>query len=332
MLREAVLFLVGMLLLRTTKTLGMSMKSQTSTIAAVAAASNSQAVIVKDLMILRHGQATHNPRAEAAKADGCSFDKFFDLMRQDDSLDSPLTELGRQQATSVHMAHRHSHLFQEVDLVVSSPLSRALETANLALPPPPKSSLSAAARATTRKRICYEGFREINGVLQNAKRRTVSQLRTAFTDWCFDELETEHDATWDADELESHEACRQRGYEGLQWLCMNRPERCILLVAHGGILRYTMEDHPKVIVRDGRRLTSTSSSKESSKEGQEEAAPRSVVARFDNCELRRYRVSWDDESQSVVLTEVDLEGHHNGDNEKREARENNDDPIVACVN
>jgi broad specificity phosphatase PhoE len=50
----------------------------------------------KDLYLLRHGQATHNPRAEAARAGGCSFDDFLELMRQDDSLDSELTALGRE--------------------------------------------------------------------------------------------------------------------------------------------------------------------------------------------------------------------------------------------
>ena len=101
--------------------------------AAAAAASgsgNSNGLLMKDLMILRHGQATHNPRAEAAKAAGCSFDTFFDLMRQDDSLDSPLTDLGRQQAAAVCAQH-HASLLQPAELVVSSPLSRALETADL---------------------------------------------------------------------------------------------------------------------------------------------------------------------------------------------------------
>ena len=72
--------------------------SRMSTAAATAAQS-------KILYIVRHGQALHNPRAEAAKAAGCSMDEFFELMRQDDALDADLTELGRQQARACHQKH-----------------------------------------------------------------------------------------------------------------------------------------------------------------------------------------------------------------------------------
>jgi hypothetical protein len=94
-----------------------------------------------DLWILRHGQATHNPRAEAARAEGCSFDEFLRLMELDDSLDSELTELGRQQAESVRkrllfgldvaddaqqQEQQQSASLLLFDLVVSSPLSPPL--------------------------------------------------------------------------------------------------------------------------------------------------------------------------------------------------------------
>ena len=38
----------------------------------------------KRLVILRHGQAQHNPRAEKARENGCSFDEFLRLMEEDD--------------------------------------------------------------------------------------------------------------------------------------------------------------------------------------------------------------------------------------------------------
>ena len=50
------------------------------------------------LVLIRHGQAMHNPRAEAARAEGCSFERFFDIMKEDDAFDAPLTELGKDQA------------------------------------------------------------------------------------------------------------------------------------------------------------------------------------------------------------------------------------------
>jgi len=267
----------------------------------------------KDLWILRHGQATHNPRAEAARANGCSFDEFFDLMRQDDSLDSPLTEHGRQQATAVF--ERYGKLLSaNVELVVSSPLSRAIETANLALPPSPAAAIATSAnsgstndpqtatatRTTSPARVCYEGFREINGVLRNAQRQTVSQLQARFGGhWNWDYLTTDHDATWEAERLESTEAVAARGVAGLRWLLGERSERGVLLVAHGGLLRYTFD---QCVVRDERRSHAAHHR-------------RSATARFGNGELRRYRLEQhscggdegDGESSStIVLTEVDF--------------------------
>ena len=53
---------------------------------------------MKRVHFLRHGQAQHNPRAEAARSAGCSFDAFLQLMKADDAYDAELTALGRAQA------------------------------------------------------------------------------------------------------------------------------------------------------------------------------------------------------------------------------------------
>ena len=42
----------------------------------------------KRVLIVRHGQAQHNPRAEAAREAGCSFDEFLRLMELDDAHDA----------------------------------------------------------------------------------------------------------------------------------------------------------------------------------------------------------------------------------------------------
>lgn len=229
-------------------------------------------VLAKDLWILRHGQATHNPRAEAAKDAGCTMAEFFRLMREDDSIDSELTELGRQQAADVHRAdywQRHA-----VDLVVASPLSRAIQTANLALP-------------LVSNRILCEHWREVNGELLNAQRRTKTELRQRYPEWNLQYLEHEEDVHW-THQLESFAVCCERGYQGLRWIA-GREESRILLVAHGGILRQVMNEHDHVRVEDGRTETNG----------------RASAARFHNCELRRYRLR--EESSMLVLTEVDLD-------------------------
>ena len=96
----------------------------------------------KQVYFIRHGQAQHNPRAEAAKESGCSHETFLELMRQDDVLDAPLTDLGKQQA--IHTRQRYNTALAHVQLIVSSPLSRALQTADLVLCPENIPSLTRA--------------------------------------------------------------------------------------------------------------------------------------------------------------------------------------------
>jgi broad specificity phosphatase PhoE len=95
--------------------------------------------------------------------------------------------------------------------------------------------------------------------------------------------------------MENLDDAAERGYLGLKWL-MERPEEKILLVSHGGILRYMMERHPLIVVKDER---STSDGKPAD-------------SRFDNCERRSYRLNWVDgqgnesrDRRSIVLTQVD---------------------------
>jgi len=93
------------------------------------------------------------------------------------------------------------------------------------------------------------------------------------------------------DIMESYEDCGERGYQALLWLLSqpdtshdeknddnngnngngnNDNETTILVVAHGGLLRFSLVDHPLIKLVDGRE--------DSEK-------------RFSNCELREYDVS-----------------------------------------
>ena len=54
---------------------------------------------------VRHGQATHNVRAEPLREAGCSFAAFLEQMREDDEVDSELTTRGIEQATEVASAN-----------------------------------------------------------------------------------------------------------------------------------------------------------------------------------------------------------------------------------
>jgi broad specificity phosphatase PhoE len=240
----------------------------------------------KRILFTRHGQATHNPRAEEAKANGCSHETFLKLMQEDDEFDAELTPLGVEQA--LHGRKKYEHLLNDIDLVVSSPLSRALKTADLIVCPERGIDSFSDEDIYHPKRICIEELREINGWLLNAKRRTKTELQSSFHQrWDFDLL-VENDEDWTY-EMEKYEDCSERGYQALLWL-LRRTEDKILVVSHGGILRFSMVDHPLVKLVDERK---------------------DHQKRFSNCEMREYEISYscangeNDETRPVVtLTEI----------------------------
>mmetsp|Transcript_113745 Transcript_113745/g.317696 ORF Transcript_113745/g.317696 Transcript_113745/m.317696 type:complete len:243 (-) Transcript_113745:65-793(-) len=198
----------------------------------------SRAAMRKVIHFVRHGQAGHNVRAEPARAAGCSMDEFVRLMKEDDSFDAALTAAG------VEQAERAAEALQQlqgprgplgVELVVASPLSRALHTADVVFP---QASLPSAP-----PRVACEYFRERKGVLASCQRRSASALAAAWPHWDFSEV-LEDDAPL-SDDLETVEACAQRGYQGLCALWA-RPEQHLAVVAHGGLLQYLVNDHPRV--------------------------------------------------------------------------------------
>lgn len=236
----------------------------------------------KRILFIRHGQATHNPRAEEAKDNGCSHETFLKLMQEDDEFDAALTPLGIEQA--LHGRKKYQHLLKDVDLVVSSPLSRALKTADLFVCPERGIDSFSDEDIYHPKRICIEELREINGWLLNAKRRTKTELQSLFHQrWDFDLL-VENDEDW-TEGMEKYEDCSERGYQALLWL-LRRTEDKVLVVSHGGILRFSMVDHPLVKLVDGRD---------------------DDQKRFSNCEMREYVISYssaDDENYVDGANEI----------------------------
>lgn len=235
--------------------------------------SSTMPVIQKKLFLLRHGQAVHNPRAEKAKDEGCSHDTFIQIMKEDDALDAPLTALGQQQAIDNRI--RNGHKLGNIELVVSSPLSRALCTADLTICPEKGLTIDGKHDGDNvivkPPRIVIEDLREINGYLLNAKRRSKDELIAEFHDsWDFTSLTSNHDDLW-TDELESQKSCAERCYKGLIHLMAERQEQEMLMVAHGGLFRFVMMLHPNVIAVDDRE---------------------EYQKRFGNCELRQYDVEY----------------------------------------
>ena len=195
------------------------------------------------ISFVRHGQAQHNVRAEAKRDAGCPFDDFIATMREDDAFDADLTEAGRAQARSARAP--------DVQLVVASPLSRAVETASLMYP--------------GREIVCVEELREWCGQLVNSKRRTASQLKKRFPFVDVSQL-NEDDQRWDAEVLEEEASVARRGMAALTWLA-RRPEDNIAVVAHGGLLAVTFDPEG----HGGHSCVE---------------APNACTKRFSNCEVR----------------------------------------------
>lgn len=207
--------------------------------------------VVQTLHFVRHGQALHNVRAEVRRSEGCSFDEFLRLMKEDDAFDAELTSEGRGQAEAA--ARATSPLL--VDLIVCSPLTRAIDTAQ-------RMFAHHIQRGT--RVVCLEDLREWNGMLANAQRRSKTDLARRFADVDMS-LIPEDDTSW-TPALEPEHAVAARGLRALRWVT-NRPEENIAIVAHGGIFSATFR-HPLVDDADG-----------------------VLAPRFGNCEVRTAEVN-----------------------------------------
>lgn len=193
------------------------------TAAPVAAAALGMA---QTIHFVRHGQALHNVRAEHERTAGCSYDRFIQLMKEDDSFDAELTEIGRTQARDAAL---HTQL-PGLELIVCSPLSRAIETAHLVF---------AAEAERQVPFVCLESLREWNGYLVNAKRRPTAELQARWPSVDFSQVPANEESWTDA--LEEASSVAARGLECLRWLA-HRPEREIAVVGHGGIYAAMFKD------------------------------------------------------------------------------------------
>ena len=264
----------------------------------------------KRLFLLRHGQAQHNPRAEKAHDAGCSYEIFMNLMKEDDALDAALTDLGVQQARGVISNLSLAQRLQQVELVVSSPLSRAISTADLAIEGVnlqlQESATNTPPASFDPKRVCLEQWREINGLLLNAKRRPRNEMQNLFPKWDTSLIVDEEDKLWNEHELEEREECAERGYQGLLWL-LGRPETDIMLVAHGGIFRFLFLHHPNLCLLDKRPF---------------EKRTRPLESRFSNCELREYELSPHPPSL------LELDDHMNQTSASHASESNAERPVI----
>ena len=204
----------------------------------------------KTIHFIRHGQGFHNVAGAKAHSN-YQLEEYFD---------SHLTCEGWRQAEELGAHIQKSGL--EVDLVVTSSLTRALETAVAAFSVPqplhsPHIPLMLAQDEIEGKRVgrpamsgsredgvppflVSELCREHLGVNPCDRRRSLSEMKFKFpaADWSL--LDTEEDNLWLPDHRETAEELQDRAYVFLD-LIMKRPERNIAVVTHSEFLLYMLK-------------------------------------------------------------------------------------------
>lgn len=168
----------------------------------------------KTVHFIRHAEGTHN---KAAKEEGReAYDK-------EEHFDARLTDFGNEQCAALK-ATGHG-IEKEAQLVVVSPLTRAIETA-----------IRTVDQVDGVPWIALECVRERSGNHPCDRRRSIQELKLEFPNIDFDAIEDDTDVHWASlNERETNEALTARGHELLEWIS-SRPETNIAVVTHSAYL------------------------------------------------------------------------------------------------
>ncbi|XVE60646.1 hypothetical protein DITRI_Ditri05aG0144700 [Diplodiscus trichospermus] len=227
----------------------------------------------KIIHLVRHGQAMHNVEG----------DKNREALLSPHLFDAELSPLGLQQVGKLRKHVHDSGLLKRVELVVTSPLCRVMQTAvgvfgNESQADGENGCFSAISAPNCPQIMAVELCRDRLGLRPCDMRRRVSECQALFPSIDFSMMDGEEDSLWNPDVRESEEEIAQRMVLFMEWL-WTRPEQEIAIVSHGIILQHILyvlgnDCHP--IVRSA------------------------LCKRFGNCELR-----------SVVIVDKSLMGSDN---------------------
>lgn len=202
---------------------------------------------------IRHAEGTHNAAYEST-GDPAAF-------QHADHLDALLTDTGRAQANALAEVLVASGF--AADLVVASPLRRALDTARIAL--------AALAPPTEVRWEADETVRECIGVNPCDRRSSREDLRALFPEFDFACVRSETDELWRSDHRETEEEMDPR-CRALMAKLQRMPEkvRHVIVVSHGSFLRtlFTRVFNPRVGSDD-------------------------FLLPFENCEARTVALQWE---------------------------------------
>ncbi|KAK2632637.1 phosphoglycerate mutase-like protein 1 isoform X2 [Eucalyptus grandis] len=201
----------------------------------------------KTLHLVRHAQGIHNVARE----------KNNDPLKSYDFFDAQLTPLGWQQVSNLRRHVQASGLSKKIDLVITSPLLRAMQTAvgvfggeghtdGIGAPPlmvanAGNSDHPAISSLNCPPFIAAERCRERLGVNPCDKRRSISEYQPLFPAIDFSLIENEDDVLWKPDVREKNAEITDRGRKFLSWL-WTREEKKIAIVTHSAFLLHTLSD------------------------------------------------------------------------------------------
>ncbi|KAL3843810.1 hypothetical protein ACJIZ3_001213 [Penstemon smallii] len=169
--------------------------------------------------------------------------------------DAHLTQLGWQQVDNLRKHVHESGLINKIDLVITSPLQRTIQTAvgvfggggytdRMDILPLMVANAGYSDRAAISSLNCppilaVELCREHLGVHPCDKRRSISEYQCLFPAVDFSMIESDEDTLWKADVRETKEELAARGMNFINWL-FTRKEKEIAIVTHSGFLFHTM--------------------------------------------------------------------------------------------
>ncbi|XAR73031.1 hypothetical protein NMG60_11019881 [Bertholletia excelsa] len=199
----------------------------------------------KTIHLVRHAQGVHNVEG----------DKNYKAYMSPEYFDAQLTPLGWQQVDNLRNHVRSCGLFKRIDLVITSPLLRTIQTAvgvfggegytdRMDVLPLMVANAGNSDRAAISSLDCppivaVELCREHLGIHPCDKRRTISEYQCLFPAVDFTQIESDEDILWKANVRETKEELVARGMKFLNWL-WTRKEKEIAIVTHSGFLFHTL--------------------------------------------------------------------------------------------
>ncbi|CAH8311326.1 unnamed protein product [Eruca vesicaria subsp. sativa] len=226
----------------------------------------------KTLHLVRHAQGVHNVAIEKGELTPLAGELF----------DARLSVKGIQQVSERREKIIKSGLLNTIDLVITSPLRRAMETSvGIFRGQEDKNQSDNFPKANNSPPIvALEICRERMGLYPCDRRESIDTHRTCFSEIDFTMIESDEDALWQEEEREDMEDVSARGLHFLKWL-WERPEKDIAVVSHGIFLQQTLRAlHEKV----GTPLEDH------------------LLQRFANCELRSIRIEKSDMEAYTLTT------------------------------